>query len=52
MGLFVMVGGLVEVGVIDTLGSNAAEAVGDRFALAGLNRPGSDGASIRPGAIQ
>jgi Na+/H+ antiporter NhaD/arsenite permease-like protein len=35
MGLFVMVGGLVEVGIIDTLGSQAAEAVGDRFALAG-----------------
>lgn len=35
MGLFVMVGGLVEVGVISTLGSNAADAVGDRFALAG-----------------
>jgi Na+/H+ antiporter NhaD/arsenite permease-like protein len=35
MGLFVMVGGLVEVGVIGTLGSSAADAVGDRFALAG-----------------
>jgi Na+/H+ antiporter NhaD/arsenite permease-like protein len=30
MGLFVMVGGLVEVGIIERLGESAQEAVGDR----------------------
>jgi Na+/H+ antiporter NhaD/arsenite permease-like protein len=34
MGLFVMVGGLVETGVIDRLGRAATTAVGDRFLLA------------------
>ena len=34
-GLFVMVGGLVEVGVVDDLGHTLAEAVGDRYLLAG-----------------
>jgi len=34
MGLFVLVGGLVEVGVIDWLGQAAIEATGDRYLLA------------------
>jgi Na+/H+ antiporter NhaD/arsenite permease-like protein len=34
MGLFVMVGGLVEAGIIDDLGSAVTEAVGDRYLLA------------------
>ena len=34
MGLFVMVGGLVEVGVIDRLGGLLTEAVGDKYLLA------------------
>ena len=34
MGLFVMVGALVEVGVIGALGETVTEAVGDRFFLA------------------
>ena len=34
MGLFVMVGGLVKVGVIETLGERLATAVGDRYFLA------------------
>ncbi len=34
MGLFVMVGGLVEVGVIDDLGNAVTDAVGDRYLLA------------------
>ncbi len=34
MGLFVMVGALVEVGVIDSLARSATEAVGDRYFLA------------------
>jgi Na+/H+ antiporter NhaD/arsenite permease-like protein len=34
MGLFVLVGGLVEVGVIDALGQAAIDATGDRFFLA------------------
>ena len=34
MGLFVMVGGLVETGVIGNLGEKATEAVGDRYLLA------------------
>ncbi len=34
MGLFVLVGGLVNVGVIDSLGQAAIEATGDRFFLA------------------
>jgi Na+/H+ antiporter NhaD/arsenite permease-like protein len=34
MGLFVMVGALVEVGVIDSLARRATEAVGDRYFLA------------------
>jgi Na+/H+ antiporter NhaD/arsenite permease-like protein len=34
MGLFVLVGGLVETGVIDRLGQAAIDATGDRFFLA------------------
>lgn len=34
MGLFIMVGALVEVGVIETLGEQVTEAVGDNFFLA------------------
>ncbi|MGH8894728.1 MAG: SLC13 family permease, partial [Actinomycetes bacterium] len=34
MGLFVMVGALVEVGVIDTLGEHVTDAVGDNYFLA------------------
>ncbi|HEU4911074.1 MAG TPA: ArsB/NhaD family transporter, partial [Actinomycetes bacterium] len=34
MGLFVMVGALVEVGVIETLGEQLTEAVGDNYFLA------------------
>jgi Na+/H+ antiporter NhaD/arsenite permease-like protein len=34
MGLFVMVGSLVNIGVIDWLGEQAVEAVGDRYLLA------------------
>jgi Na+/H+ antiporter NhaD/arsenite permease-like protein len=34
MGLFVMVGALVEVGFIGRIGSSLTEAVGDRYALA------------------
>jgi len=34
MGLFVLVGGLVQVGVIATLGQAAVGAVGDRYLLA------------------
>jgi Na+/H+ antiporter NhaD/arsenite permease-like protein len=34
MGLFVMVGALVEVGVIESLGKAVTEAVGDRYFLA------------------
>jgi Na+/H+ antiporter NhaD/arsenite permease-like protein len=34
MGLFVMVGALVEVGVIETLGEKVTEAVGDNYFLA------------------
>jgi len=34
MGLFVMVGGLVEVGVIEQLGQAVVDGVGDRFLLA------------------
>ena len=34
MGLFVMVGGLVEVGVIENLGEKVTEAVGDDYFLA------------------
>ncbi|HZB67509.1 MAG TPA: ArsB/NhaD family transporter [Ornithinibacter sp.] len=35
MGLFVMVGALVEVGVIERLGQAVTEAVGDQYLLAG-----------------
>ena len=35
MGLFIMVGALVEVGVIDNLGEALTEAVGDRYLAAG-----------------
>lgn len=35
MGLFVMVGALVEVGVIEDLGKAVTDAVGDRYFLAG-----------------
>jgi Na+/H+ antiporter NhaD/arsenite permease-like protein len=35
MGLFIMVGALVEVGVIDDLGEAMTEAVGDRYLMAG-----------------
>lgn len=34
-GLFIMVGGLVEVGVVGRLGEALADAVGDRYLLAG-----------------
>jgi Na+/H+ antiporter NhaD/arsenite permease-like protein len=34
MGLFIMVGALVEVGVIETLGERVTEAVGDNYFLA------------------
>jgi Na+/H+ antiporter NhaD/arsenite permease-like protein len=34
-GLFIMVGGLVEVGVVDHLGHALADAVGDRYLFAG-----------------
>jgi Na+/H+ antiporter NhaD/arsenite permease-like protein len=34
MGLFIMVGALVEVGVIESLASNVTEALGDRYLLA------------------
>ena len=34
-GLFIMVGGLVEVGVVDRIGHALADAVGDRYLLAG-----------------
>jgi len=34
MGLFIMVGALVEVGVIESLGEQLTEAVGDNFFLA------------------
>ena len=34
---FVMVGALVEVGVISTLGTRLAEAVGDNYLLAGTS---------------
>jgi Na+/H+ antiporter NhaD/arsenite permease-like protein len=34
MGLFVMVGALVEVGVIESLGERVTEAVGDNYFLA------------------
>jgi len=34
MGLFVLVGGLVQVGVISSLGQAAVDAVGDRYLLA------------------
>ncbi|GAB3680437.1 ArsB/NhaD family transporter [Saccharopolyspora tripterygii] len=36
MGLFVMVGGLVDVGVIDTLGRAAIDLVGDNYFLAAV----------------
>lgn len=35
MGLFVMVGALVEVGVIDSIGQKATSAIGDHYLLAG-----------------
>lgn len=35
MGLFVMVGALVEVGVVESLGRSVTEAVGDQYLLAG-----------------
>ena len=34
MGLFIMVGGLVQVGVIENLGQRVTDAVGDRYFLA------------------
>ena len=34
MGLFIMVGGLVQVGVIENLGERVTDAVGDRYFLA------------------
>ncbi len=34
MGLFVMVGGLIEVGLIEDLGNTVTEAVGDKYLLA------------------
>ena len=37
MGLFVMVGALVEVGVISSLGTRLADAVGDNYLLAGTS---------------
>lgn len=37
MDLFVMVGALVEVGVISSLGTRLAEAVGDNYLLAGTS---------------
>jgi Na+/H+ antiporter NhaD/arsenite permease-like protein len=37
MGLFVMVGALVEVGVISSLGARLAQAVGDNYLLAGTS---------------
>lgn len=36
MGLFIMVGALVQEGVIESLGKSATEAIGDHYLLAGM----------------